>query len=50
VTFEGSSAQPTLADGRSYLLVVERGDGSEFKMVLQAVAVTQADRLIVILR
>ena len=50
MTFDRKAARPLLDDGRSYLLVVERSDGSELKIVLQASAVTRADPLIVVVR
>ena len=50
MTFDRKAARPLLDDGRSYLLVVERNDGSELKIVLQASAVTRADPLIVVIR
>ena len=45
---ERDAARPTLQDGQSYVLVVERGDGSEFKMTLQARADTGDDPVIVV--
>jgi hypothetical protein len=50
MTFERNAARPTLDEGRSYLLVVERDDGSELKMMLQPSAVTKADPLILVVR
>jgi hypothetical protein len=50
LTFERDAARPKLDEGQSYLLVVERNDGSEFKMMLKASAVTRAEPLIVLLR
>ena len=50
LTFERDAARPRLDEGQSYLLVVERNDGSEFKMMLKASAVTRAEPLIVLLR
>lgn len=49
-TFERNAARPVLEDGKSYLLVVEQGDGSELKMNLQAVAGTSTGPLIVVVR
>jgi hypothetical protein len=46
--FERDAARPTLQDGQFYVLVVERGDGSEFKMTLQARADTGDDPVIVV--
>ena len=45
---ERDAARPTLQDGQFYVLVVERGDGSEFKMTLQARADTGDDPVIVV--
>jgi hypothetical protein len=50
MVFERNIARPNLAEGQSYVLVVERNDGSEFKMTLQASAVAQTDPLIVVVR
>ncbi len=50
LNFDRNAARPTLDEGRSYLLVVERSDGSELKMMLQPSAVTQADPLILVVR
>ena len=50
MVFERNIARPSLAEGQSYVLVVERNDGSEFKMTLQASAVGQTDPLIVVVR
>lgn len=50
LTFDRHAARPTLDEGRSYLLVVERNDGSEVKMMLQPSAVTKADPLILVVR
>jgi hypothetical protein len=50
LTFDRNGARPTLDEGRSYLLVVERGDGSEVRMMLQPSAVTKADPLILVVR
>jgi hypothetical protein len=49
-TFERNAARPLLEDGKSYVLVVEQGDGSELKMVLQAAAGTRTGPLIVVVR
>ena len=49
-TFERNAARPLLEDGKSYVLVVEQGDGSELKMTLQAVAGTRTGPLIVVVR
>jgi hypothetical protein len=48
VKFERDAARPTLNEGQSYVLVVERSDGSEFKMMLQASGETRADPVIVV--
>jgi hypothetical protein len=50
VTFDRNVARPILDDGRSYLLVVERTDGSELKMMLEAGKGTQTGPLIVVVR
>jgi len=50
VTFERNVARPILDDGRSYLLIVERTDGSELKMMLEAGTGTQTGPLIVVVR
>lgn len=49
-TFERAVARPLLEDGKSYVLVVEQGDGSELKMSLQAAAGTSTAPLIVVVR
>ena len=49
-TFERNAARPLLEDGKSYVLVVEQGDGTELKMTLQAVAGTRTGPLIVVVR
>ena len=46
--FEGDVARPMLHDGQFYLLIVERSDGSEFKMMLQANAETRGDPVILV--
>jgi hypothetical protein len=50
MVFERNIARPNLGEGQSYVLVVERSDGSEVKMTLQASAVAQTDPLIVVVR
>jgi type II secretory pathway pseudopilin PulG len=50
MTFDRNGARPTLDEGQTYLLVVERSDGRELKMVLQGSAVTRTDPLIVMVR
>jgi hypothetical protein len=50
LTFDRDAARPLLDEGKSYLLIVERNDGSEFKMMLKAGAATPAEPLIVLLR
>jgi hypothetical protein len=50
MTFDRNAARPLLDDGQSYHLVVERSDGSEFKMMLQGSAVTRTGPLIVVVR
>jgi hypothetical protein len=49
-TFDRTVARPTLEDGRSYVLVVERSDGSELKMTLEASAAAKVGPLIVVVR
>jgi hypothetical protein len=49
-TFERNAARPLLEDGKSYVLVVEQGDGTELKMTLQAVAGTRTGPLFVVVR
>src|ERR1700704_4056393 len=50
MTFDRNGARPTLEEGQTYLLVVERSDGRELKMMLQGSAVTRTDPLIVMVR
>lgn len=50
VTFDRNVARPILDDGQSYLLVVERTDGSDLKMMLEASTGTQTGPLIVVIR
>jgi len=50
MTFDHNAARPRLDDGRTYLLVIERNDGSEFKMMLQGNAATRTDPLIIVVR
>jgi hypothetical protein len=49
-TFAGNVARPILDNGRSYLLVVERSDGSELKMIIEASTGTQTGPLILVAR
>jgi hypothetical protein len=49
-TFAGSVARPILDDGQYYLLVVERGDGSELTTMLQTSAVIETRPLILMVR
>jgi hypothetical protein len=49
-TFERGVARPKLDDGRSYLVVVQREDGSELKMMLQASAGTRTGPVILVAR
>lgn len=49
-TFDGSTARPTLDDGQSYLLVVERSDGSALQKMLQASAKMETGPLILTVR
>lgn len=48
INFERDSTRPTLHEGQFYVLVVERSDGSEFKMMLQASADRRADPVILV--
>ena len=50
MTFERNGARPTLDEGQTYLLVVERSDGRELKLMLQGSAATRTDPLIVMVR
>jgi hypothetical protein len=50
MTFDRNGARPTLDEGQTYLLVVERSDGKELKMMLQGSAATRTDPLIVMVR
>ena len=50
MTFDRDTARPNLDDGQAYLLVIERSDGSELKMMLQASAAAQPDPLIIMVR
>ena len=50
MTFDRTAARPILDEGQSYLLVVERNDGSEVRVTLQPSASTQADPLILVVR
>jgi hypothetical protein len=50
VTFDRNRAKPTLDEGQTYVLVVERSDGKELRMMLQGSAVTRTDPLIVMVR
>jgi hypothetical protein len=49
-TFDRDTAQPILDDGQTYVLVVGRGDGNEFKLKLSAKAGTRTGPLILVLR
>jgi hypothetical protein len=50
VTFEGNTARPKLEADRSYLLVVDQGDGNESKLTLKASAATRSGPLILTVR
>ena len=50
MTFDRAAARPILDEGQSYLLVVERNDGSEVRVILQPSAATQADPLSLVVR
>jgi hypothetical protein len=49
-TFDRNTARPILDDGKSYLLVVERSDGSELNTMLQASAAAETIPLIFVIR
>lgn len=49
-TFERGIARPKLDDGRSYLVVVQRDDGSELKMLVEASAATKTGPVILLAR
>jgi hypothetical protein len=49
-TFERGVARPKLDDGRSYLVLVQREDGSELKMLLEASAGTKTGPVILLAR
>ena len=49
-TFDHDTARPILDDDRSYVLVVERGDGNEFKLKLLGNSANRAGPLILVLR
>jgi hypothetical protein len=48
--FESDLARPILDDGHAYVLVVERGDRSEYRLRLQAGATTVTGPLMVVVR
>jgi hypothetical protein len=48
--FERNTAQPVLDEGKSYLLVVQKHDGGELKMLLQASGGAHTGPLIVVVR
>jgi hypothetical protein len=50
MNFNGNAARPIFQDGESYLLAVERSDGTELKLLLRASAGTQNAPLIVVVR
>ncbi len=47
-TFDRNRAHPTLDEGRSYVLVVERRDGNELKMLLRGSATTSAAPVVIV--
>jgi hypothetical protein len=49
-TFERQASRPTFDDGRSYLLVVERSDGSELRMLLKGNAKTRPGPVFVVVQ
>lgn len=50
MTFDRNGARPTLDEGQTYVLVVERSDGKELRMMLQGSAITRTDPFIVMVR
>jgi hypothetical protein len=46
--FERDAARPTLQDGQFYVVVVERSDGSELKVLLQASGTARAGPVILV--
>ena len=48
--FDGNVAQPQLAEGQTYALVIEFADRSEWKMMLRATAAAEASAVIVSVR
>ena len=50
MTFDRDAARPKLDDGQGYLLIIERSDGSEFRMMLQGSAAAQTHPLIIMVR
>ncbi|SRR5712691_281680 len=48
-TFDHNVGQPQLVEGQTYFLVIELGDGGEWKMMLQASAATDTRALIVVI-
>ncbi|HEY1365000.1 MAG TPA: hypothetical protein VGF60_22340 [Xanthobacteraceae bacterium] len=49
-TFDRQAARPILEDGRAYVLVVQRADGSELKMMLKAGAARRTGPIIVVIQ
>jgi hypothetical protein len=49
-TFERHAARPTFDNGRSYVLVVERSDGSELRMILKGNAMTRPGPVFVVVQ
>jgi hypothetical protein len=47
-TFDRTRAHPTLDEGRSYVLVVERRDGNELKMLLRGIATAPAAPVVIV--
>jgi hypothetical protein len=50
MTFDHNAARPILDAGRFYQLVVERNDGSKFKMMLQGSATSRTEPVIFVVR
>jgi hypothetical protein len=49
-TFSGTLAQPQLTDGQSYSLVVDLANGTQWKAMFRANAVTETNTVIVVVR
>jgi hypothetical protein len=49
-TFDRNAARPVFEDGQSYLLIIERGDGSEMKVMLNASTMVGTGPVIVVVQ